>query len=508
MQITDRIPILVAAVCAAAILISSFAWIVSNPLPATFDEAIYANAGIIDAWAVRHQGLRGFHHNFYFLDRIRPPAMRVLALPVTIFTGAPLTVLRAISLIGLLASAFFVALAVSGISGKEAGALAGALVMACPILVLSTRTFGTEYPLFLALGLALAAIVGNRPVLLGVAIGIGLLAKLTFMATLGPMLLVAFPRLRRSLWISVAIGAAMAATWWWHDPVTALRAARTASQFGRDTLGPSSSLLTLGRYTSEFFRCGAGYGVALVIIAAFFVRNDEERWFVWMCLAGAIPLIVVHYLGKNHNPRLIAPSILLLCAAAASAARRRWIPLLIPIAAAQVMAMSIPTTLHVDSYIWRGVTEVNAPAEQWDWAPVRIVAESRGMLRPSIAILGESYGFNGPQIRHAWYRVERDVPVTSLYHPDVDPSFVMPRMLDEAAQSQMVITVPGLRGDPSDGQPPINVFNSAFAAALSHDPRFVGPIVLDVGAKEPVNAVVFLRNKTLRSPGALLHGRG
>ena len=465
-----------------------------NPLPSYWDEAVYAKAAILDRFQVRTNGLRGFVETFYNADPLRPPMHRVAALPVTLIAGADLAVLRGLSLLIMLLSGTLIGLAVRREAGDAAGVLAFLLAIGTPVVIYSTKMFGTEYVLFLGIGLCMWALTARRFVLLGIGVGIGLLAKTSFAVVILPAFLAASildRQWRRVILRGLPIGLLLAATWWWHDPMTPIRFGIQSGGFSRHSLGSPASLSTLGGYLWEFIRCGLGPGAAVAVLAAFVFR-DRLRPFAITCLAGAIPFALLHYTSQNHNPRLLAPSVLLLCAAASSTVRLTAAPLLFVPVVVQILVMTFPLHRPEKPYVWRGVSEVMAPVEQWDWTPLRRLAESRGIPNPRIGIVGDGYPFNTPQIRYAWYRAQRDTPAHALYDATRDGSFDLQRLLDRCAQMQIVVTAPGYRGDPSDGQPPNNAHNVEVARALARDPRFE-PVVIDVGTRSPVKVVAFLR---------------
>jgi hypothetical protein len=484
----------VAAVCAVAIFAACLTWSRDNPLPSYWDEAVYAKAAILDRFQVTMNGFRGFVAVFYEADPLRPPMLRIAALPVTLIAGAELTTLRLLSLLIMLFGAALIGLAVRREASEAAGIFAFLLAIGMPAVVHSTKMFGTEYPLFLGIGLCLWALSTRRSAVLGIGIGIGLLSKTSFAVVILPALIAASILDRE--WRKVTLratptGLLIAATWWWHDPMTPIRFGIQSGSFSRHSLGPPASLSTLAEYLWELIRCGLGPGAAIAVVIAFVFR-DRLRPFAIACLAGAIPFVVLHYTSQNHNPRLLAPSLLLLCAAAAATVRSAQMPLLLVPVVVQILVMTLPVQRAEAPYVWRGVSEMMAPVEQWDWTPLRRLAESRGMPNPRIGIVGDGYAFNTPQIRYAWFRAQRDTPAYALYDATRDRSFDLKRVLDRSAEMQIVVTAPGYAGDPSDGQPANNAHNAEVAAALARDPHFQA-ITVDVGTRRRVNVVAFLR---------------
>jgi hypothetical protein len=216
-----------------------------------------------------------------------------------------------------------------------------------------------------------------------------------------------------------------------------------------------------------------------------------------ICAAGAIPLLLLHAASINNNPRLAAVPVWLIvlgasALVAALSAREQGIVLLL--AAVQVAVMVVPRARPDDgSYIWRGVSEVMAPVEQWTWAPLHRAAAARHLAQPRIATLGEGYAFNPPQIRYAWPERRGYVAVAQLYEWTAGKPFALGPALDRAAAFDLVVTAPGYHGEPTDGQVPNNAYNAQFAAALARDPRFEGPYRIDVGLRRPAIVQLFVR---------------
>lgn len=488
----------IAILSAVAVAIACAEWIRQNPRPSYYDEALYQIYAWIDVWATRTYGLVGGWFAMLSVDPYAPPGMRMLALPFTLLLSPSLTLLRALSLAGFFAAAAIIALAVRRVSDDLAGATTFAFIVALPILVLSTRMFGTEYPLLLAVALALLAFTTRRTTLLiALSVAIGLLAKTSYAVIALPMFIAAaivLKERRRAIALGSIIGFIVALSWWSNDPMRAIRFGVQSGNFIRHSFGHNYL-----RYTWELLRCDFGFLLfaAVVMIAVIAVRRRTLPRFATICLAGALPLLLMHAASVNHNPRLVAIPVLLITVAAAT-----MTPLLTPrqqtvaftLAILQIAIMVVPMPRREDgSYIWRGVTEVMAPIEQWNWQPLHQFASARGWSRPRIVTLGEGYQFNAPQIRCAWPELRGNVPVGSLYEWSKGQPFDLRAAVEGAASAQIVVTAIGYRGEATDGQVPNNRYNALFAEALARDGRFDGPYVLDVGTRHPVRVQVFAR---------------
>jgi hypothetical protein len=479
------------ALVVAAVTLSAIAWMIANPLDSYWDEAGYHAAVIHHQRAVRHNGFSGFLTGYY-LDPFRPPANIVLALPF----GPSLLPLRLLSFAGFLAAALLLAATVRAIAGAAAGALALTMTIVSPVLVLSLKMFGTEYPLLLAVAgtlyFAFASQHRARWIGLGIAIGLGLLSKTSFIIVLIPILISLLTQWSAGALAGAStLGASIAATWWLRNGLTAIRFVLASRQSTAHSLGSPWQFTTLLRWLAALVQYGTGYGIAIVIIAiAIFAPWRKNRFAIATFAAGAM-LLAAAYSGANHNPRWLAPGLFLLFAAAATMAA----PLLersralIPIAAIIFAQMIALTLLHrttiAPSYVWRGTTEVMAPIEQWDFTPVkRLVASDQ----PRIALMGTGYQLNPANIEQAWLQSGTDALARMVWKENYD----LREAVRFAGTAQVVITAPGFVGDPRDGQPRVNIHNAEFAQAVAASGLFAGPYTVEVGVNEPATVVVFL----------------
>src|SRR5207248_2529677 len=248
-------------------------------------------------------------------------------------------------------------------SGVEAAALAVIMIVASPILVHSLKMFGTEYPLLLAIAGVLYFSFASQHrfawIGLGVAIGLGLLAKTSFVVVLIPLLIARRvipsmseeagraraaedlvsrrPRSARSLAharddiAAIILGLLIASTWWVRNIASAIRFGLRSRAFAAHSLGPPFSIATFVRWSSAVTRCCSGYGIAAVFVIAIAMTIARRRLnsFAIATTIAALPLIIGAYSGSNHNPRLLAPALFLLIAAIASLATEQAIVLIV-----------------------------------------------------------------------------------------------------------------------------------------------------------------------------------
>jgi 4-amino-4-deoxy-L-arabinose transferase-like glycosyltransferase len=516
-----RLTILATATLSAAALL----WMLATPFPAYWDEGIYFNNANHDVRAIHAAGWRGFVASFYNEDFSRPPSMRVLALPLTLIAGPSLLLLRTISFGGFLLAALLLAMAVDSVAGTRAAMLAFLLTIESPVLMLAAKMFGTEYPLLIAVAAFLlfefAPPSGGRDLRwigIGAALGLGALSKVTFALVGGPMLIAALllawrrwptlPRLSHQF-AATGVGALIALTWWWRDWLPALRLISGGRGFLQHSLGDPLSMATFGRWLAALVRCATGYGGAIIIAAAIVAAlvagrrmtgDGRVTGFLIVTISGAVPLLVLQYASGVHNPRHLAPALLVLLAAAPVLASRAGLldrPLVVGACGAllglQLIALLTGLRDTVPrSYIWRGAAEVMAPVEQWDLAPVKAVVDTYvAAPLPRIVVLGVGYALNPPQVEAAWIRNGGDALVRSLWR--AGRPFDAGAAVRFARTANVLIIAPGFTGDPKDGQPAENVHNDEVSRAVTASGAFDGPFFVSVGVNQPATVAVFVR---------------
>lgn len=489
--------VLVAAIAVLAVTLEAVVWMAANPLPSYWDEAGYYASTVHNTRLVRHFGLSRFGVAWNF-DPFRPPINVILPLPVSLVAQNSLLAMRLVSWFGFLIAALLIALTVKRVtSSKEAAALTLMMLVASPILVQSAKMLGTEYALFLAIAGVLFFAFGTTHrfawIGLGICIGLGFLAKASFVVVIVPLLLV--HRKRTDIFAS-PLGLLIASTWWIHNAATAIRLLFYARGASAHSLGPPWQLHTFVRWCQEFVRCSTGYGLlaAIAIIIAIIIATsrwrDVSRFAIATALA-AFALIAAGYSGTNHNPRHLAPAVLLLIAAAASLATQRAIVVIVVIVLAQIAAMTLfHRTEIVPSYVWRTTTEVMAPVEQWDFTPLRLFVDRTTRIAiPRVAVMGAGYQLNPANVECAWLDAGRDASVQVVWRPERG----IAGAAAFATQADVAITAPQFSGDPSEKQPETNVHNAEFAKALAASGQFAGPFPIEVGVNERAQLAVFVR---------------
>uniref|UniRef100_A0ACD5GRK1 ArnT family glycosyltransferase n=1 Tax=Desertifilum tharense IPPAS B-1220 TaxID=1781255 RepID=A0ACD5GRK1_9CYAN len=133
-------------------------------------------------------------------DRSRPPAYRILVLPFSLLFGTSTTLLRVCAWGFWGATLGFVYLAGRAIAEPIAGAFAALFLLVCPIAIGTNMRFYVDYPLYLAIAATFYFLFRdwNREtpsrynwIGLGIALGLGGLAKPTIIFTIVPVLFLA-----------------------------------------------------------------------------------------------------------------------------------------------------------------------------------------------------------------------------------------------------------------------------------------------------------------------------
>jgi hypothetical protein len=249
------------AVLALATLIGlAWLWITRNPMLSTWDEVMHINLSMGDATVLRSGDLAALRDDLLVRERWLPPGLRLLGLPVAaLFPADPQTALRLLASVmtALTAGAIWLGLRrVAGAAGAAAGAL---LYLLAPLNMLGAQSFMTELPLHFAGATALALLLHEavaprasiwRLGLLGPVLGLGALAKLTFLPTIG------------LAWVGIALW-----RWWGDRDATALRLRLLLPAIGLALAAWPFYLLNGGRYVGYAKQTAEGY--------AFFLQPED-----------------------------------------------------------------------------------------------------------------------------------------------------------------------------------------------------------------------------------------
>src|SRR5208282_5324062 len=462
-QIKSRVnlwPVLAAA-GVTIIMVAAVCWSLHHPYGASWDEAEYLNEAQIDAQRLQHGMLLRLGGRILIKSLGRPPAYRVLALPVLGLFGFHTIAVRLVSLACFALSSLFVYLATRRIGNSVAGGFATLIFCLCPIVVSASMWFSTEGPLYLATSAMLYYIFRcwtdklqdwTTWAGLGSAIGLGFLAKASFISIVLPVLalwLVAGYRRELGIpnlvsqWKAGFLALLLAAPWWVLNIKPAIAMTQQARGFVANSLGPPS-LVTWLRWLSTVGQSLLGYGlsilIALVVIASLRkamarkkARLDPlQKLALGACACAGLPIVLAQLTGTNHLLRHISPAVIPLAIAVGLLADwSGWVRASLSVAISGVLfcgqlAMIVVPVLYpndhpVDSgmvngyYPWR----IMARVDQWDWAPLEKISRSCGLEAPRISYLGGNRAFDPPQMERPFAAAEASTSLATFPYPDV-----------------------------------------------------------------------------------------
>jgi hypothetical protein len=527
---------LFAAAAVIIVVTAAIFWSRAHPFAIHWDEADYLNQVGVDVqrlWAGRLLTLGG---RILIKTLGRPPAYRILVLPFLAIFGFHVLVARLVSLACFALSSWFVYLATCRIGGRIAGAFAVLVFALSPEVVTASVFFGTDTSLYLATSAMLYYVFvswsdrSDRPrawIGLGLAIGLGFLAKASFFV-------IAFPVLAFWLvaghygWLQVpsvtaqkkAAGLALliAAPWWLVNIRASVEFAQHARGFVRNSLG-SPSLGTWMQWLNTVVQSLLGHGLAILIglvVITYFVRailrkesllDPLQRAGLVACACAGIPIILAQLSGTNHLLRHISPAMIPLAISVGLLAEKSgWARFWAGTATSTVLfcgqllmlvvPVALPNNHPVDlafpngAFPWQAMVRF----DQWDWMPVRNISQSCGLDAPRISYLGNGRAFNIPQIQYSWISERLPRPEVIWLWRYEDGPLDWQKVMDEADQNDIVITAPGFVGEAMIKENLDNQHNAEFADRLSRDPHFRTPIRLAMGRFEPVEVLVFVKS--------------
>lgn len=537
------------ALCGAIVLtVASYFWIVAHPHPLNWDEAYYLNRVSGDVWTLDNLGKREFVKALFYEDPARPPLYRILAWPSAILFGARPFALRLTSLFFFWVSLGLIFLTTRRFGGAAAGAFAILFLSLCPRVFSPTKIFLTEYGLYLTLAATLYFLLRDwgreaQPnsrswIGLGIALGLGALAKLTFIAIVAPTILCAailsgFGIVRSpsvgQLAKACGLGFVILAPWWLLNYQHAWGFARFSSSFTISSVGQKGELGTIAKWLGVVVQSGLGIPVALLVLAICIsfgiqlarkrVRFDRTQLAaLGVCLAGCLPLVLLAASGNNHNPRLIAPAFFPFAILLGTiAAEIGWLTskVLGSIALALLTAQLVFTVApspgapryksdaavyyatpwrspKMYRLLWVNPGTVMLHQEQWDWGQLRELCQQRQLPQPKVATLGSIDTINEPQINFPWVQAGQSIEVVELWRATSGEAIDWQKVMEMARDSDVVVTQPIPKNLELDGVASADSqHNKEFIARLRADPHFEQPIPLKMGRFDPVRIFVF-----------------
>jgi hypothetical protein len=539
---TERNSWPIAAVISVVVLVAAgTVWSFQHPFPVHWDEALDVNDAQIDTQRLQHGMLARLAGRLLIKSAGKPPGYRLVALPLLGVFGFHIAVARFVSVACFALSALFVFLATRRIAGRGASAFAALIFSLSPLVVSASIWFSTEGPLYLATSAMLYYLFAiwteqsehsRNWIGLGLAVGLGLLSKVSFLAIGLPV--IAFSLLTclrqqvgsRSFALQVKAGLlalVVAMPWWLLNLKRAVAAAGQARGFVANSLGPPS-IATWERWLSSVCQGLLGYPLTVLIglvsiIWAYkaLLKRDTvldplQRTALWACASAGVPIVLIQLSGTNHLLRHISPAIVpLAITVGVLAGKVGWVSSVPAVALSSILLcvqlgmivepVFFPNKHPLDSKFANAALpwQVMARREQWDWQAVFNISHDCGLDSPKIAYVGMGPTFNPPQIEHPWAAAAASTANATFPYPDVQllwrygqGPLDWQRVIASAGQSDVVMTAPHYLGEQDNGGMD-NQYNAGFAERLSSDPLFRSPIALQMGRFEPIEVLVFVK---------------
>ena len=460
-------------------------WIWRHPEIGGWDQIGYADELQRDLLA-RAQGGWGALRDSLFLEaRHHPPGARLLGLPLGLLQGrADLTTLRLLACAMSLLTALLVGLTARRAAGPGGGTAAG-LLAASAFLLAPATLFAAEE--FLSEALLLPALAGllwclarevtgeagwGTAALLGLCLGAGALARLSFVPQVAPVLvlglgLVAWRDPARLGRLALAgMLAALVAT-----PHYALNAGRyigyarfALADWHSHELKADSWLGYPGNWLAfvadwafgPFVAVAFVLGLAALGLAALAWRGRPAQPALGIALVAlllAAPPVAGHLLASNHNPRFLLAAMPGLAVAMAIGLQGcRLLPLGFGLVAAQAVALGLVWFWPAPPPLAGLSAMQSRPGLACDWRAVAgLVGGPRGRpeggpggsVGPRLLLLGQADGFNEVQVSYAFHRQGQLVEVAPL-----TSRAAWPLLAREAGQAEGVLALVG--ADPRD----------------------------------------------------------
>ncbi len=512
-------------------------FVLDNPFPKGWDEAIYFNRAFYD-WHVFHNS--GFHKllgALLYEDTYHPPAYRILALPWNLIFGVHPFALRAHSLVFWCLSLWLIYLTGKSLARPEAGAFAVIYLAMSPMVINATQHFYTEYPFFFAMAgmfwIVTQMIISRRerPVYwigFTACVALGGLAKFSFFFILAPFSLILlffgwqdknFKPSPLFLITSLGFGSLLFSPWWIANwKVVFVYLFFTAATFERHSLGHGISLgkfLTWTKLVRWTVLGPALFWITLILLITFVFRrksfDKQKKSVIGLLLLSALPTLMITFCGTNNNPRFVTPALFPLALALGMIGSvtgwfTSWKKSLFLagfiIWQLAVQVWPIPGDPHYQkgdeskTLLLANYTNMFRRYEQWDWEPVWKIISERGFKSPVIGELGLGSSLNPTIINYPWAMRNLTADVRLLWRYEMGP-INWETLMREAAQCDVIVTAPNFIGTKESKAPFDNQYNAEFVRRLEQDPRFEGPIRLTVGKFEKTELVIFfLRTRT------------
>lgn len=413
------------ALAMLAVVSAVVRWQLHHPLPLFWDEANYVSQAILDHRFFQSGGVVRLVKALLFEDPLRPPAYRLLVLPWSLFLEPSIPALRCTSLLFSAIAFFFLYRAAWTLHGVDAALAGVTLLAAMPGIFLSAGWYGTEFPLFLSIGVLLFSLHRQSPLGISAAVALGLLSKVTFLLIAAPAILAtALLNRRPRIFLAAAAGSLVASPWWFFH----WRAAIDYARFGASGVRWQSPYDFRVRAAEVILRATGPlvFGAVCVVLIRFRGSDGERRPYAVAAFA-ALPLFLSAlaspvFVARHFSPAFLPLVFILSAGAARLAGRERLI-------------VGFCLGLQALAYaLFPGQTLLVGP--QFDWRILRPLVAAE---RPLISFVGIFPGLSPPEIRYAWLRDGRDADVRWLWSPEQPAGW--PSLMTDAAKCDLVVVV-------------------------------------------------------------------
>jgi 4-amino-4-deoxy-L-arabinose transferase-like glycosyltransferase len=542
--------LLFAAVTMIVITLAAIRWSLDHSFGTSWDEAIYINQVQVDTQRLQSGMLLKLAGRILIKSSGRPPGYRLLAVPFLALFGFHTTAARLVSLACFGLSAWIIYRATRCIGSQVAGALAVLVFSLSPQVVSASIWFSTVPALYLATSAMLYYVFlcwndrsessGNW-IGLGLAVGLGFLSKASFVLIALPLLAfwlvvdrwshLGVPRLASQRKAGL-LALLVAAPWWLLNIKPAVVMVQSARGFVRHSLGPPSlatGILWLSTVVQSLLGYGLSILIGLVVIACFrraivkreMILDPLQRVALGACACAGVPIVLAQLSGTNHYLGHISPAVIPLAIAVGVLSdktgfvrSRSGIAVSSALFCAQLIMIVAPVFFPNNHPVDSGLVNGSLPwrimvrHDQWDWSPVQNISHSCGIDDPRISYLGSGRSFTQPAIEYPWAAKALSTRRATVDYPDVrwlwryeEGPLDWQKVMDSVGQSDLVITAPRYIGQVGNKEDVDNQHNAELADRLSRDPRFRGPIRIQMGRFEPVEVLLFLNNSLVCHSG-------
>jgi 4-amino-4-deoxy-L-arabinose transferase-like glycosyltransferase len=275
-------------------LLAATAWLVTTAgsvwhilrrtAPPTWDDAWYLEVSVRLWRALTTESLGAFAQMYSHAFGMKAPLITLIPFPFYAVLGAGMTSALLANQACLAVASVYVFKLAGQLHSKLAGLLAVSCLNTIPLIFGISRLVFVECLLVpIVCAWVYYLFKGGSWKALGVLFGLGMLAKVTFpLYVLAPTLALAFRGRRVTDWLkTAALGGVIAATWYAFNARTVLKFALSTSfgdiakPYGEGGLGAISAYLR--SITLELL--SVYYTIALLILAALWLRRTDKRWW-------------------------------------------------------------------------------------------------------------------------------------------------------------------------------------------------------------------------------------